>query len=128
MTGRFPPSSEARSHDASTDPLRSRAQRVVHRALGVALFLGGGSVLVVALVLLERREWTEADLYRVLPLAGIVSVFFLIGLLIQVAFLLQKRTPDQELKSKVLYSIIFGGPLGLLWSVFLLTRPRDETY
>jgi formate-dependent nitrite reductase membrane component NrfD len=92
------------------------------RLLGVFLFLAGVSVIIVAFLLLERSEWTEDDLFRTLPLAGIISVFFLLALLIQVALLLGRRKPDRETRSKVIYSVAFGGPIGLLWSVFLLTR------
>lgn len=100
----------------------SNRSHFLQRLLGVFLFLAGASVIIVAFLLLERSEWTEDDLFRTLPLAGVVSVFFLLALMIQVAVLLGRRKPDPETRSKVLYSVVFGGPIGLLWSVFLLTR------
>jgi len=95
--------------------------------LAIIFFAGGFSVIAMAFWLLERSNWTEEDLVRTLPLAGLVSAFFLLALLVQVLSLLGRTQPNNETRAKVLYSMIFGGPFGMLWSVFLLTKGKDTS-
>lgn len=103
-----------------------RLSRSGHRIVGVILFLGSIAVLVVAFLLLESSEWTEGDLFRTLPIAGIVSLFFVFGLLIQVAVLRARQPPEREIPSDWILLAIFGGQVGLLWAVFYLSRGLHE--
>lgn len=67
------------------------------------------------------RGWSDREVGNGVAIATAVGAFFLLGLIVLVSMLYEKRRPLEPLKSKVKYSLLWGGQAGLLWAVSLLT-------
>jgi hypothetical protein len=98
-----------------------RAQWVA-RVLAVLFLAGGFASIIVPFYLSFTRNWPDDVYERRLILGGGAAALFGLALFVEVILLLTKRKADEVLRSKVLYSTFWGGPVGWVWSVFLLTR------
>lgn len=97
------------------------------RALAVILLMSAFAAIIVPFYLSFIRNWPDDVYEERLILGGVTAALLGLGLFIEVLVLLTKRNADEVLRTKVLYSTFWGGPVGWVWSVFLLTRsPRSE--
>lgn len=103
-------------------PVSQTAARWSARLLAIVLAIGGLAAIAVPFVLSFTRHWPN-DLYkRSLILGGVTAAILGLALFVQVFLLLSRRRAGPILRAKVLYSTFWGGPIGWVWSVFLLTR------
>jgi hypothetical protein len=92
------------------------------RTIAVLLLIGGLAAIIVPFYLSFARDWPDDVYERRLILGGVTAALMGLGLFIEVVVLLTRRKADEVLRTKVLYSTFWGGPVGWVWSVFLLTR------
>jgi hypothetical protein len=100
--------------------------RIRHRVISVALFLAVILSPILGFVISLTSNAPNST-RAMLPflLSGIVALFLFLGLLIQLAVVLQKTKPDKETSADVL-NWFLGGLSGPLWAIFVLTRQSTK--
>jgi hypothetical protein len=99
-----------------------------HRLLGLALFAGSLSAVVLAVVLVESGSWGERDLRQTLPIAALVAITSFTAQFVHAYSLLGRANLEAKERSQLVASMFLWGQFGMLWVVFRLTARRRREF